>query len=106
MARTLINCPKEVRRGEEFDIRVLIAHPMESGQRHDDVGQLVPRFIIRDFTCTYGGEEVLRIEMFPAIAANPFLSFAVTAQESGTLAMTFIDDHGVVQTDTVSVTVE
>jgi sulfur-oxidizing protein SoxZ len=106
MVRVLINVPKQVKRGEPFDVKLLISHPMESGQRHDDMGQPIPRDIINSFVCTYNGEDVVRADLFPAIAANPFLSFAVTAQESGTLAMTFIDDHGVVQTETVSVTVE
>jgi sulfur-oxidizing protein SoxZ len=106
MVRVLINVPKQVKRGETFDVKLLISHPMESGQRRDDMGQPIPRDIINSFVCTYNDEEVLRAELFPAIAANPFLSFAVTVQESGTLAMTFTDDHGVVQTETVSVTVE
>jgi sulfur-oxidizing protein SoxZ len=105
MARTLINCPKEVKRGEDFDIRVLIAHPMESGQRHDDVGQLIPRFIIKEFDCSYGSEEVLRIEMFPAIAANPFFTFSVRAVDSGTITLRWVDDNDAAQSETVDITV-
>jgi sulfur-oxidizing protein SoxZ len=106
MVRVLINVPKQVKQAQPFDVKLLISHPMESGQRHDDLGQPIPRDIIHSFVCTYNGEEVLRVELFPAIAANPFLSFAVVATESGTLAITFTDDHGVVQTETVGVTVE
>jgi sulfur-oxidizing protein SoxZ len=87
-------------------VKLLISHPMESGQRRDDMGQAIPRDIINSFVCTFDGDEVLRADLFPAIAANPFLSFAVVVQESGTLAMTFTDDHGAVQTETASVTVE
>jgi sulfur-oxidizing protein SoxZ len=43
--------------------------------------------------------------MFPAIAANPFLSFSVVAEKSGTLTMTFTDDDGVTQSETATVTV-
>ena len=106
MVRVLINVPKRVKRGEAFDVKLLISHPMESGQRRDAMGQAIPRDIINNFVCTYNDEEVLRADLFPAIAANPFLSFAVTAQENGTLTMTFTDDHGVVQTETASITVE
>jgi sulfur-oxidizing protein SoxZ len=106
MVRVLINVPKQVRRDEPFDVKLLISHPMESGQRRDDLGQPIPRDIINRFVCTYNGEEVLRADLFPAIAANPFLSFAIVAAESGTIAMTFTDDHGVEQTETVSVAVE
>jgi sulfur-oxidizing protein SoxZ len=106
MVRVLINVPKQVKRGEAFAVKLLISHPMESGQRRDAMGRAIPRDIINGFVCTYNGEEVLRADLFPAIAANPFLSFAVVAQESGVLAMTFTDDHGAVQTETASVTVE
>ena len=106
MVRVLLNVPKRVKRGEAFDVKLLISHPMESGQRRDDMGQAIPRDIINSFVCTFDGDEVLRADLFPAIAANPFLSFAVVVQESGTLAMTFTDDHGAVQTETASVTIE
>src|SRR5215471_6989265 len=82
MVRVLLNVPKQVKRGEPFDVKLLISHPMESGQRRDEMGQPIPRDIINSFVCSYNGEEVLRAELFPAIAANPFLSFAVVAQES------------------------
>lgn len=49
MVRVLINVPKQVKRGEPFDVKLLISHPMESGQRHDDMGQPIPRDIINSF---------------------------------------------------------
>jgi sulfur-oxidizing protein SoxZ len=106
MVRVLINVPKQVKRGEAFDVKLLISHPMESGQRRDAMGEAIPRDIINSFVCAFNGEEVLRADLFPAIAANPFLSFAVVVQESGTLTMTFTDDDGMVQTETAGVTVE
>src|SRR3954454_882510 len=86
MVRVLINVPKQVKRGEAFDVKLLISHPMESGQRRDAMGLAIPRDIINSFVCPYTGEEVLLPELFPAPAANPFLSFAVIAQESRPLA--------------------
>jgi sulfur-oxidizing protein SoxZ len=106
MVRVLINVPKRVRKNEPFDVKLLISHPMESGQRRDTMGEAIPRDIINSFVCTYNGEEVLRADLFPAIAANPFLAFAVVAERSGTLVMRFTDDHGTVQTETADVTVE
>jgi sulfur-oxidizing protein SoxZ len=105
MVRVLINVPKQVRKGEPFDVKLLISHPMESGQRRDAMGEVIPRDIINSFVCTYNGEDVLRADLFPAIAANPFLSFSAVADKSGTLVMQFTDDHGTVQTETVDVTV-
>ena len=106
MVRVLINVPKEVKRGEPFEIKLLISHPMESGQRHDAMGQRIPRDIINSFVCTLDGEEVLRAELFPAIAANPFLAFSAVAEASGTLVMRFVDDEGREQTETVEIAVE
>src|SRR4051812_31755087 len=106
MARPLIKIPKEAKKGEIFEIRILISHPMESGQRRDAMGKAIPRDIINNFVCTYNGEEVLRADLFPAIAANPFLSFSATAEESGTIVMAWTDDHGVVQSESVAFSVE
>jgi sulfur-oxidizing protein SoxZ len=105
MVRVLINVPKQVQRDEPFEVKLLISHPMESGQRRDSMGQAIPRDIINSFVCTYNDQEVLRADLFPAIAANPFLSFAVTARESGLLRISFTDDHGVEQSEMRSVAV-
>jgi sulfur-oxidizing protein SoxZ len=106
MVRVLINAPKTVRRGEPFDVKLLISHPMESGQRRDAMGQAIPRDIIHSLVCTYEGEDVLRADFFPAIAGNPFLVFSVAVEASGTLEITFTDDRGTVQTEHIPVQIE
>ena len=106
MARVLINVPKTVKANEPFDVKVLISHPMESGQRRDQMGQIIPRDIINHFLCTMNGEIVLEADFFPAIAANPFLAFSAVAENSGTLVLTFTDDEGVTQTEMATVKVE
>jgi sulfur-oxidizing protein SoxZ len=83
MARVLINLRARARRGELIEIKTLIAHPMETGYRLGPTGAAIPRDIIRRFLCTYNGEEVFRAELFPAIAANPFIAFFTVATESG-----------------------
>jgi sulfur-oxidizing protein SoxZ len=105
MARVLINIPKQARKGEVIDIKVLISHPMESGQRRTDDGQIIPRKIINRFVCSWNGEEVFSADLFPAIAANPFLSFTAVAEASGTVSMTWVDDDGTVQTELVPIVV-
>jgi sulfur-oxidizing protein SoxZ len=106
MARVLINLPKRAKRGEIIEIKTLIAHPMETGYRLDNTGTAIPRDIINHFVCTYNGEEVFRAELFPAIAANPFIAFFTTATESGELAFSWTDDHGQTQTEIRKITVE
>jgi len=105
MARVLINVPKTARAGDVIEVKVLISHPMESGQRHDDGGVVIPRKIINRFVATWDGEEVFAADLFPAISANPFLSFSALATSSGTLALTWVDDDGLVQTELVAITV-
>ena len=65
---------------------------METGYRLDNTGRAIPRDIIKLFVCTYNGEEIFRAELFPAIAANPFLAFFTTATESGELVFSWTDD--------------
>jgi sulfur-oxidizing protein SoxZ len=78
---------------------------MESGQRRDDMGRVIPRDIINRFVCAYNGEEVFRAELFPAIAANPFLAFFTVATASGELVFRWTDDQGTTENKTASITV-
>ncbi len=105
MDRVLINVPKQVTRGVPFEIKILVSHPMESGQRRDQMGQAIPRDIINHFVAMLDGELVLEADFFPAISANPFLSFSAVAEKSGILTLAFTDDKGEVRTETAAVTV-
>ncbi len=106
MARALIHVPPTAKRGEIIEIKTLISHIMETGYRIGVSGEPIPRDIINQFVCTYNGEEVFRAELFPAIAANPYITFFTVATESGTLAFTWTDQHGQTQVQTASITVE
>ena len=106
MARVLINAPRTVRRGQVFEVRVLIQHVMETGYRPDASGEVALRDIIRRFVCALDGEEVFAAELSPAVAANPFLVFTAVAAESGTLSFTWTGDNGFSQTETRPVAVE
>lgn len=105
MAQTRITVPGTVRRGEAFEIRVLIAHPMETGFRFDASGQRVPRSLIRRFSCHYDGELVIEVDLHPAISANPYLAFHALARATGTLSFRWSGDDGFVHTESVGVTV-
>lgn len=95
MPKPRVKIPKKIQKGKPFEVKTLISHKMESGQRKDDkTGELVPRKILKAFVCTLDGEEVFRVQMHPAVSANPFISFYVTAEQSGTLEFTWIDDDG------------
>jgi sulfur-oxidizing protein SoxZ len=105
MSTARIRLPQSIKKGEVFEVKTLITHVMESGQRRDSAGKVIPRQILNKFTCAYNGKEVVRIDMAPAIAANPYLAFFVTATESGTLEFAWTDDDGTVFKETAKVTV-
>ncbi len=105
MARTLINVPATAKRGEIIEIRTLIAHVMESGYRTGPDGIRLQRDIIGSFTCRYGGEVVFSAELYPAIAANPYIAFQTLATDSGTLVLTWEGDNGFKQTETRTITI-
>jgi sulfur-oxidizing protein SoxZ len=92
MARVVVNVPKEAKRGEVIEIRTLAGHPMETGFRRTQLGEVIPRDIIREFVCTYNGVEVFRAELHPAMAANPLITFTTVATESGTLEFRWTGD--------------
>jgi sulfur-oxidizing protein SoxZ len=106
MARALINVPKLVKRGDLFEIKCLISHPMETGFRVGYNGALIPRDIIQSFACTYNGEEIFRAELSPAISANPFLSFFARATTSGTIAFRWSGDNGFAAEESAEITVD
>src|SRR5262249_9802955 len=86
--------------------KTLISHNMETGFRPDNTGKPVPRDIITDFICKYNGQEIFRAELFPAIAANPFLTFSTIATESGTLSFEWTGDNGFTATESVNIPAE
>ena len=106
MASALINVPARAKRGDIIEIKTLTSHIMETGYRHTASGEAVPRDIITSFACRYNGTEVFRADLFPAIAANPFISFFTTATESGKFEFEWIGDNGFTETASASIIVE
>jgi len=105
MARVVVSVPPRARRGDVIEIRTLAGHPMETGFRRTQLGELVPRDIITRFTCSYNGVEVFRAELHPAVAANPLISFTTVATESGTLEFRWTGDNGFSATQTAAIQV-
>jgi sulfur-oxidizing protein SoxZ len=105
MASTLINVPANAKRGEVIEIKTLASHIMETGYRRTVTGEIVPRDIITSFTCRYNDVEIFRADLFPATAANPFLTFATVATETGKLEFEWIGDNGFSQTASALITV-
>lgn len=94
-----VKVPKSAKAGETIVIKTLISHEMESGQRKDKDGKVIPREIINKFTCEFNGTPVFACDMEPAISANPYFEFRAKVAESGTFKFTWVDDNGSVYTD-------
>ena len=95
MSVARIQLPEVIRRGDVFEVRVVIQHPMETGFRLDAAGRRVPRNAIHSLTCRYNGVEVFRATLGTGIAANPYLRFFTRAIDSGELEFWWIDDDEV-----------
>ena len=106
MARPLINVPASVKRGQVFEIKTLISHIMETGFRYTTTGAQIPRDIVTTFSCSYNSEEIFSANLYPAISANPFLTFSTVATESGTLDFKWTGDNGFAESATAKIVVE
>ena len=100
-----IRMPSTAKAGEVVEVKTLISHEMESGQRKDSSGNVIPRKIIKQFRATFNGKEILKADWHPAISANPYQSFFVRVPESGTFVFEWLDDDGSVYKAEQKVTV-
>lgn len=91
-----IRLPSQIKLGDVIEVKTLVTHDMESGQRRDAAGVLLPRRILNKMTCAYNGRPVFEATLEPAVSANPYLSFFLKATESGTLDFTWTEDDGTV----------
>ncbi len=91
--------------GDKVDVRVLMSHEMETGQRKDAKGVLVPAWFIQNVTATHNGKVVLSAEWGPAVSKNPFLAFKFSGGKVGDkVAITWTDNKGDKRTDEALVT--
>ncbi len=93
-----VRVPKTAKKGEVVEIKTLMPHIMESGQRKDKDGKTIPRKIINKFVAEFNGKPVFSVDMDPAIAANPYLQFYAKVDASGTFKFSWTDDDGTVTT--------
>jgi len=86
--------PSSAKKGSIIEIRAIAQHDMESGFRYTEGGKLIPRDIIRVFTCTYNNVEVFKADFYSGIGANPLIIFTTLATETGTLEFKWTGDDG------------
>ena len=89
-----VRVPPTAKPGEMIEIKTLISHEMESGQRKDAAGAVIPRKIINKFTAAFNGKTVFEADWNPSISANPYQSFFYKAAETGEFTFIWKDDDG------------
>lgn len=81
--------------GEITDIRILMQHPMETGQRKDDKGQSLPMHFIQTFSVTLNGKPIIDGQLNTSISKNPLFTFKVRGIKTGDkLSVAWVDNTG------------
>jgi sulfur-oxidizing protein SoxZ len=89
-----IKVPDTTKVGDVIEIKTLISHIMETGERKDKDGKTIARNIINTFTATYNGKEFFKAELQPGISANPYIAFFLKVPAPGELELSWLDDVG------------
>jgi sulfur-oxidizing protein SoxZ len=92
--RPRIKVPESAKAGEVIEVRTVVTHVMETGQRKGADGQMIPRDLISSLTANFAGKEVFKATLHPGTAANPAVSFHMRVPGPGDLELTWTDDAG------------
>ncbi len=90
--------------GDKVEVRVLMSHEMETGQRKDAGGNIVPAHFIQNVTVTHAGKTVLSAQWGPAISKNPFVHFRFKGGKPGEkVTISWVDNQGDKRTDEATI---
>ena len=90
--------------GDKVTVRALMSHEMETGQRKDSAGKVIPAWYIQEVEAKLNGKSVLTAEWGPSISKNPFLQFVNKGGKAGDkVALTWKDNRGETRTDEATV---
>ena len=95
--------PMKIRAAEKdgvVTVRVLMAHEMETGQRKDSSGTVIPAWFIQEVSAKSGGNVVMSAQWGPAVSKNPYLQFGFKGGKKGdAVSVTWTDNKGETRTD-------
>jgi sulfur-oxidizing protein SoxZ len=90
--------------GDKATVRVLMSHEMETGQRKDSSGKVIPAWFIQEVSAAHNGKTVMTAQWGPAVSKNPFLQFSVKGAKAGDkISITWKDNKGDTRTDEATV---
>lgn len=99
--------PMRIRAAEKdgiVEVRVLMSHPMETGQRKDSSGNPIPAHHISTLTAKHNDKVVLTSEMSGSVSTNPYLAFKFKGGAKGDkVSVSWVDNKGENRTDEVQV---
>ena len=96
---------KEAKKGDIVEVKALVSHVMESGQRKDSAGKTIPAWFIQEVTASHNGKTVLSAEWGPAVSKNPFLQFTIKGAKAGDkVSVSWTDNKGDKRSDEATVT--
>lgn len=99
--------PMRIRAAESggvVDVKVLMGHVMETGQRRDGAGALVPAHYISNVTAVSNGKTVMDAQWGPAISKDPFFNFKFRGAKKGDkVSVTWRDNKGDSRTDEATI---
>ena len=86
--------------GDKATVRVLMSHEMETGQRKDSAGKIIPAWYINEVSAALNGKVVMTAEWGPSVSKNPFLQFNIKGAKAGDkVAVSWVDNRGDKRTD-------
>jgi sulfur-oxidizing protein SoxZ len=90
--------------GDKATVRVLMSHEMETGQRKDSAGKVIPAWFIQEVVAEHNGKPVMTAQWGPAVAKNPYLQFNVKGAKAGDkITISWVDNRGDKRTDEATV---
>jgi sulfur-oxidizing protein SoxZ len=82
-------------KGDVAEVKILMGHPMETGRRKNDSGEIVPAHFIERVTATLNGRSVLEVQWGTGISKNPYLTFRLRGARAGDkVAVAWHDNRG------------
>lgn len=87
-------------KGDFAEIRVLMSHAMETGQRKDNAGNTVPAHFIQSISIDVAGKRVIQGQTGTSISRNPVFAFKVKGAKAGDeVVVNWVDNKGEKRTD-------
>ncbi len=86
------------------EVKVLISHEMETGQRKDAAGAIVPAWFITELSAKHNDKLVLAGEFGTAVSKNPYLAFKFKGGAKGDkIAVSWKDNRSETRSDEAAI---